>query len=815
MTTTPSKDQVSLLEIADWQINAGARNTKVDLPALQRGFVWKFHQVEALNVDLPALQRGFVWKFHQVEALWDSLIRGIPIGSFLLAEYNKYNKYKREQGRPNQETPPDYFLLDGQQRATAIGLGFAPVWEEPVIPDQKQAKNILALWVDLAPPDPGDDQVFKFRLLTRSHPWGYKRKRDGSDRLPAGERHSALEVYTKALLAYKTATGFPGQLPEYPRLPVRCAWPWDAGLPIPFPLLARAVRDSGAEAALDQLQKEVKADPFWRECVEMPTKSSGCWKSRLLDVLAGKGSQNQENKVYYDRLTDLARRVAKIKDSTFPLLYVPESDELPAGATSELPPSLLELSFVRVNTQGTRLEGEELTYSVFKAILPDCKKLVEKIGEKAHIRPSRLISLVGRLVLADQSKRSKDAPLPQTLEVNEFRKKIQDGDGREKIKRFIDHEAEALFNKASKLLVEGLGRILAADLAQRAPNLYFLLLSAIKEDSAKIDLADAGTCKKILAVLTAVAWFSPDPSEAVRRLWANKIEWWKGATNLFRQEVMDLKNDYSVVIYPLPEPNVLKSALGKMMTERVLDGQGRITQRNLAPGRAWEWALRAGGATASDNLALDQKPISGLKFALYQTSQISAANDEDKKRLQEEAWQKFWNTVTKDKRLVLFAQRKFLERKFHDYEPGAPDQIEDSDRPYDWDHILPYSHFGSDNYFRGIWKYWGECNGNFRAWPLAGNRSDGDKPPAKKLSDDDIEDSAIGNLESWHQIGEKSDEIKNSLKGKDAGEIGVKVLQAITGRLVALYGHWYKELDLESTLGAEPAALYSQDGPAE
>jgi uncharacterized protein with ParB-like and HNH nuclease domain len=36
-------------------------------------------------VQLPPIQRGAVWKVAQVERLWDSLLRGFPIGSFLLA----------------------------------------------------------------------------------------------------------------------------------------------------------------------------------------------------------------------------------------------------------------------------------------------------------------------------------------------------------------------------------------------------------------------------------------------------------------------------------------------------------------------------------------------------------------------------------------------------------------------------------------------------------------------------------------------------------------------------------------------------------
>ena len=76
-----------------------------------------------ITIDIPALQRGLVWKAKQVEFLWDSILRGFPIGGFILSENNGNH----------------YDLMDGQQRFNAIGLGF----EEP----EKSAKSIL--WIDI------------------------------------------------------------------------------------------------------------------------------------------------------------------------------------------------------------------------------------------------------------------------------------------------------------------------------------------------------------------------------------------------------------------------------------------------------------------------------------------------------------------------------------------------------------------------------------------------------------------------------------------------------------------------------------------
>src|SRR5271155_2721043 len=62
---------ISLPEIASWALPED--------PLVSRG---------AIFASLPALQRGSVWKAHQVELLWDSLVRGMPIGAFLLARFD-------------------------------------------------------------------------------------------------------------------------------------------------------------------------------------------------------------------------------------------------------------------------------------------------------------------------------------------------------------------------------------------------------------------------------------------------------------------------------------------------------------------------------------------------------------------------------------------------------------------------------------------------------------------------------------------------------------------------------------------------------
>lgn len=87
---------------------------------------------------LPAIQREFEWKPEQVVALFDSLLRGYPIGSFLFWELKDDNKTKwpayrflesvKSGGTRNDlaslESAKDpVLILDGQQRLTSLLVG--------------------------------------------------------------------------------------------------------------------------------------------------------------------------------------------------------------------------------------------------------------------------------------------------------------------------------------------------------------------------------------------------------------------------------------------------------------------------------------------------------------------------------------------------------------------------------------------------------------------------------------------------------------------------------------------------------------------
>ena len=89
---------------------------------------------------LPAIQRKFVWKSEQIETLFDSIMRGYPINSFMLweikddqikAEHKFYEFLKDYREYFKDENPyintkgfKDFFaIVDGQQRLTSLYIG--------------------------------------------------------------------------------------------------------------------------------------------------------------------------------------------------------------------------------------------------------------------------------------------------------------------------------------------------------------------------------------------------------------------------------------------------------------------------------------------------------------------------------------------------------------------------------------------------------------------------------------------------------------------------------------------------------------------
>jgi len=95
-------------------------------------------RIQTHEYVLPAIQREFVWNRDQIAALFDSLMKGYPINSFLFWNVKKerssdfvtydFIRHYHERKAPHSarlDLPPMPYtaILDGQQRLTALNIG--------------------------------------------------------------------------------------------------------------------------------------------------------------------------------------------------------------------------------------------------------------------------------------------------------------------------------------------------------------------------------------------------------------------------------------------------------------------------------------------------------------------------------------------------------------------------------------------------------------------------------------------------------------------------------------------------------------------
>ncbi len=141
---------------------------------------------------LPAIQRRFVWSSEKIEALFDSLMQGYPINSFMFWKitdptvkktvrfYDFLQHFRQHFKEQNAEFSThghtDFFaVIDGQQRLTALYLGvfgsYAYKMPRVWLKDTEENLPTRHLYLNLSARRPEDDELgmtFDFRFLTKS-----------------------------------------------------------------------------------------------------------------------------------------------------------------------------------------------------------------------------------------------------------------------------------------------------------------------------------------------------------------------------------------------------------------------------------------------------------------------------------------------------------------------------------------------------------------------------------------------------------------------------------------------------------------------
>lgn len=762
-----SKQERSTFATGDCNISVTLMSDRFSPPrpiivSLKQVAAWDLEHLNApceIKASVPALQRGLVWSPNQVELLWDSILRGFPIGSFVVSK-------KVEDQERSGKSGITHHLLDGQQRCNAITLGFHDAFAD----DGSQVrgnKSESILWIDLAPSggpaspysqfQSSSTREFLTRVTTRAHPWGY-RSDDSAWRLSAAEARESLEWE------------FEGKTRPSEKPSPRDLLPWHTNAPVPLSWLMSAV---GGEQSINE-------EAFWAEIRSRLEQLSAKhrWPTLALEVLSQETCASGLHAIY--------RGICRAAQTRLVIMEAPDDILVPSrletsgqkGESGDI--ASIEHLFNRLNRLGTQLAGEELAYSMIKAYWPRVADVIDSVTVR-RIPASHLASLGVRAALtpneggklargigitrlraiakAEPSHEGDEhsADYNTRLRIEQFLGakypisvgKIDEGTGNRLAEACEQVDRWLVFNPETS--PNGLPPVLVSSFARGSSDSYLFLLHIADRLKGNEAARDRRWNDLLPGLATLVHWFCKDGEELA-------------IADLLLEAVAEGVS-----------PDAVHAGLANAIRKNKI-----ITPRQ--PGEIAEF------------IALPEDE--GLAGWGWWQSLIEAAPEEDRAR-REEIWWPFLAKTVWQRELLLYAQRGFLHRAFPDYDPSRKDLWEDHNRPWDFDHLHAHAYFynAKSGGYAGLCREWGNAIGNLRAWPFEENRSDQRKTAKEKLG---------GRLaETVDSLIESEVELAAFSYGNDArhNSAAARALcEAIKARFIRIYRDWYESTGVSSLL---------------
>ena len=690
-------------------------------------------------VALPLIQRGAVWKPSQIIALWDSLLRGMPIGSLMVSELKPVSNGKpvrvRRFGANEPMSVPDnggVALIDGQQRTFAVLLG----WLQGDATSRLFGRQV---WVDFAD-KPAEQHLFRLHVTTPAQRYGFT-KADPNARLSLSDRRDARDVLGDKEI------------------------PWASHLPIPLAWI------------IDEFQKASLDPATWAQVVLSELqKESVRHRSKGFDDFSAVDFEGTVN-----RFGESLERLFKLR---IPLIKIPDacfSDESKADGDDPA----LAILFKRIGTGGTNLSDADYAYSVIKHHLPQSFELVECISANAGLPrllgPVDIVMTAVRLVATQTGLPDYESPTKSEFdrlrrdsstflhEKGDFFTMVQ-SQRLENALKAINHALSYLGGDDMGLPVEGLVLVTRPILQVM---LRWLVAQPLQDAEALKERAWQSRGELIrFALYSNLAITDQKRASKWAFEWLKKLEVEKQFPNQFPgKEIVHAliergKSENRDVGWYLPSVREFE----KMALSKVPE-LGRIRGRER-----FEWDK--------------QDPSPGLKV-----------------------FRRWWGQSGHNHPLLLWLQRSYVHHL-----TSKPDEVRyDDETRYDYDHILPYNHWGNwtgsqskDRLLdflatKNNGAHWcvGNSIGNLRVLYASDNRRLRDKPAVEKLitepeikDRDLVADSAISlaqwERQDWHKCSATS-------QGKTWDPKRASAFQfAVEQRTLDLYKQYFEGLNFQA-----------------
>jgi len=732
---------LTLKQIAAWQFPKLVNSKPEQLPII---------------VGIPSLQRGAVWKPAQIELIWDSIFRGFPVGALVVCDV--LQKQISSPGKYGKGWDPgcvNRHLLDGQQRCNAIALGFS----DPFVDDLSNT-----LWLDISQQkfaDPKITRQYLFRVTTQAHPWGYKI----NDDTKSVATLSANEV-RKALGDYKWSMQPNDENYQPPN--VNEVWPSIAVAPVPV-------------AWLLQTAEKHEGESLWQNILQLcesrlAQNGNTLWASNVIEAIKARSSTLSEIEKGVRRALDL--HVVALQVPNEAITEASKQEEADEHTKSETVQNIsnVEHLFQRLNSGGTILDGAELVYSMIKAYMPGVEIVFEKMTTQPMIYSS--LALLGTRAALTGCQKEK---LQAALNVGQLRTlacdKCKTTDW-ELVKSYFglletsnpsDPVLARVVGQVDKWLLWdcktdkiGLPPVLRTNLAQTAPDVYLLLMVLARRalDEHKGAGEKLATLRlPVLGLATALHWFGDDRPQAVKKLYTHFTSGPLGPEAFANvlQNVRDLDNDRHGLVQIL-SPTELRELL---------------TMPDVQTLATWSWWQ-----------SLIVEPAKGVE-AIRSERELTI-------------WP-FIERLRWSKELLIYAQREWMAKRFGKFDPARPEALEDHNRPWDYDHILPQNSFTNLKHspnFMSVCKEWGWTMANLHVLRFEENRSCQAGLAEVKISDKHL---SLARMDRPQDLRPAFSLTRNDIEA-NAGKV-LKFVEGARNRLIQIYSDWFETLNISFLLG--------------